>query len=313
VAVGYASHTFGSLAGNTRYYAWVTADCGSDVSMEATISFVTNPDCGGATHSDEADSMSLYITSDNGLTHGYIRTQSTHAYAYRAFDMTSTQYHISYDWLARGERGYDFMRVFLVPSVTSFTPGYNPLGTFATTSFGSTVPTGWIALDNASALAGVETWQHFDTDFEIPTPGEYYLLFYWLNDGSGGTQPPAAVDNISIVQRGCPTISSLAEQQLTSTSVTLTAIFDANVGIVTPAGDNIHLGLYPNLASNTVTITCGQPATVVLVDMYGREALRCSVEPSLPTTLSVNHLLSGVYFVRLADTPNGPVRKLIIQ
>ncbi len=45
----------------------------------------------------------------------------------------------------------------------------------------------------------------------------------------------------------------------------------------------------------------------------GREVLRCSVGPSLPTTLSVNHLLSGVYFVRLADTPNGPVRKLIIQ
>lgn len=45
----------------------------------------------------------------------------------------------------------------------------------------------------------------------------------------------------------------------------------------------------------------------------GREVLRCSVEPSLPTTLSVNHLLSGVYFVCLADTPNGPVRKLIIQ
>ena len=405
---------------------------------------------GSATHADEADSMSLYISSDNGLTHGYIRTQSAHAYAYRAFDMTSTQYHISYDWLARGERGYDFLRVFLVPSGTSFTPGYNPLGTAATTSFGSTVPTGWIALDSASALVGVETWQHFDTDFEIPTPGEYYLLFYWLNDGSGGTQPPAAVDNISIVQRGCPTISSLAEQQLTSTSVTLTwqsvpaalgylveygpsgfeygagiadtvynnhytasglqpattydfyvvalcgpnwysdsvsslmgittpetpyytvtlrpnneaygqvagggtyaegsiitlsatpadgyhfvmwdddntdnprlytvvadvtltAIFDANVGIVTPAGDNIHLGLYPNPASNTVTITCGQPATVMLVDMYGREVLRCSVEPSLPTTLSVSHLLSGVYFVRLADTPNGPVRKLIIQ
>jgi hypothetical protein len=52
---------------------------------------------------------------------------------------------------------------------------------------------------------------------------------------------------------------------------------------------------------------------VVLVDMYGSEVLRCLVETSLPTTLSVSHLLSGVYFVRLADTPNGPVRKLIIQ
>lgn len=167
------------------------------------------------------DSLSLYVSNNEGSTHQYNRGQITHAYAYRAFEMTHTSYHIHYNWLAKGEGSYDFMRVFLVPAGTLFNPGYNPSGTTTTSSYFNTTPQGWIALDNGSGLSNVTEWQSFDSDFEIPEHGEYYLLFYWLNDGSGGAQPPAAVDNISVSLRGCPTVEGLTVERVTTSSITL--------------------------------------------------------------------------------------------
>ena len=110
----------------------------------------------------------------------------------------------------------------MVPASENFTPGYNPIGTTATSSLYQSSPAGWIALDGGHGLWNETDWQTFDIDFAVPEPGEYYLLFYWLNDGMGGTQPPAAVDNISIALRGCPMAEDLGQNEITQTTVTLT-------------------------------------------------------------------------------------------
>ena len=182
----------------------------------------TNRWCvGTAVHADGSDSAALYISDAHGQSHTYNRSQVTHAYAYRAFEMTHTSYRIHYDWMARGESGYDFLRVFLVPGRFNFVSGRNPAGTTTTGVYNNTTPQGWIALDGNTGLSNQTEWQHVEMDFEIPAPGDYYLLFYWLNDGSGGTQPPAAVDNIGIELRGCPTAANLASTGATSSSVAI--------------------------------------------------------------------------------------------
>jgi hypothetical protein len=106
-----------------------------------------------------------------------------------------------------------------VPASVTFTPGRNPSGATNTNPYGSATPDGWIPLDGGHRLSNATTWQLVDTLFEIPAVGEYHLLFYWLNDASGGTQPPAAVDNISISPSGCPAVENLAAA--TTTSITL--------------------------------------------------------------------------------------------
>ena len=182
----------------------------------------TNRWCvGSAVYSDGDDGVALYISDSNGATHSYSRNQATHAYAYRAFAMEHTSYRIHYDWMAGGERNYDFLRVFLVPAGVNFVPGRNPSGTTTTMAYSSATPSGWLALDGGNGLSNETEWQSMDIDFEIPTPGDYYLLFYWLNDGSGGTQPPAAVDNIRIELRGCPKADSLVVEDVAATSITL--------------------------------------------------------------------------------------------
>ena len=176
---------------------------------------------GSAVHATGDDSLAMYVSNDGGASHNYLRTQTTHIYAYRTLQMTHTSYHISYDWIAKGEGIYDFMRVFLVPSSVTFTPGCNPSGTTTTNSYATEIPQGWIALDGGSRRNNVTSWQTFETDFDIPVSGNYYLLFYWLNDASGGTQPPAAVDNISITLRGCPVAEGLELTGATTNTLTV--------------------------------------------------------------------------------------------
>lgn len=248
------SITLGGLLPATSYDIWVTGLCGTTVSTSTSYRFSTlrglpvtsfpylntfadstenyawelengeqtnRWSFGTATHSTGDNVSALYISTDNGSTHSYDQHQITHSYAYRPFRMTHTSYRIQYDWYAEGETGYDFLRVFLVPASVTFTPGTNPSGTQLTTTFSTAVPEGWIALDGGQALARSNTWQTYQADFEIPQAGDYNLLFYWLNDGSGGTQPPAAVDNISVSLTGCPKVERLRFSDSTSSSITI--------------------------------------------------------------------------------------------
>ena len=59
-------------------------------------------------------------------------------------------------------------------------------------------PTDWIDLNTKpdSALCNKTEWNTIDSSgLRVTQDGDYYLTFFWKNDGSGGDQPPAAVDN----------------------------------------------------------------------------------------------------------------------
>ena len=180
---------------------------------------------GSAIYADTNDHLSLYVSNDNGITNAYSFDQTSNVYARRALHMTRTSYHIRYSWRTRGQPGWDFLRVFLIPSTVELTPGLSPGGNLYIHDFYSTTPEGWIPLDGGQGITYTRLqyfwWRDKEFDFEIPEPGEYDLVFYWANDNSIGNQPPAAIDNILITQRGCPAASNLRLADTTSTTVTL--------------------------------------------------------------------------------------------
>ncbi|MBP5527888.1 MAG: fibronectin type III domain-containing protein [Bacteroidales bacterium] len=148
---------------------------------------------------------SIYISNDNGATNSYTITRTAEArpscavYATKLFLLGAGSYSFSYDWRATGELNFDFLRVFLAP----------PSDTLSDASRLRTTPAGWIQLDNGEdeyrfiGMAGVTSWHTFSIPVDIADSGVYRMVFYWQNDNMDGSNPPAAVDNVSIVKTTC--------------------------------------------------------------------------------------------------------------
>jgi len=253
------SVTLTGLLPSTTYHVYVTAQCNAQQNATTRHSFTTlhgNPvssipyfcdfsdsvensewellngdmanqwHIGSSVHTPSGDNMSLYISNTNGTTHNYDNRQMAHVYAYRVFNLDASTYHIHYNWLLIGERNWDYLRVFMVPINNELTPGMNPYGTNTTSTMRTGSPEGWIALDGDKQLYTIQNrptliWQTYDSVFTITNPGQYYLLFYWLNDNSLGNQPPAVVDNISISHDGCTPVENVEVTGVTSTSISL--------------------------------------------------------------------------------------------
>ena len=151
---------------------------------------------------------SLYISNTLGATNDYAKNVVSYAYASTIVDFGTgaAEYNLSFDWRARGESAsYDYMKVFLLP-------------------IDQAIPTtGW---PNSQALGTYNqqsTWQHTNI---ILQASEYEntvkkLVFVWWNDGGGGTDPSAAVDNIQIVPMTCATPSNLVVSLVDQTSATI--------------------------------------------------------------------------------------------
>ena len=140
---------------------------------------------------------SAFISNDAGVTHAFTNNAPTVVHFYRDVTIPAgeTSVTLSFNWLANGEFSfYDALMVSVAP--TTFTP------TAATTSLGT------------AFLAGVTEIGRFWTQITPQTvtvsipqsalnncsaPVTIRIIFSWKNDSSGGTNPPAVVDNISLV------------------------------------------------------------------------------------------------------------------
>ncbi|GAB2854238.1 beta strand repeat-containing protein [Hymenobacter ruber] len=138
---------------------------------------------------------SAYISNDAGVSNAYTITSSSFVHMYRDVTVAAGQGNIqlSFDWKAAGESTYDYILVQVAP--TSFTP---VAGTALSTT-GVTV----LAQINLQTTFGRTTLQ---------LPGSLAgstqrLIFSWRNDGTGGAQPPATIDNISVTSRVAVPIS----------------------------------------------------------------------------------------------------------
>ncbi len=123
-------------------------------------------------------------TASTNNTYTITSTSTVHLYRDFTFPAGQTQITLTFDYKAQGESIYDYMSVYLVPTATNPTAGtvlaagrigltyYNLVG--SCTNYSITIP--------ASAAGTTQR-----------------LVFSWINDNSVGTNPPATLDNVTII------------------------------------------------------------------------------------------------------------------
>ena len=141
----------------------------------------------------------MYISDNNGASNSYTISSSTVAFAYvDVMAGAPGDYSYTFDWKCYGESSLDYIRAVLAPASQSFTPGTLPSGLSSTGT-----PAGWISLDGGSYLNQNGSWQTRTGNVSIPSAGVYHLLFVFRCDGSVGTMPPAAIDNVALSRLSC--------------------------------------------------------------------------------------------------------------
>ena len=164
---------------------------------------------GTAAHNGEG-SHALYISNDNGASNAYSHS-ATAVYAVKSFQFEEGFYTFKYDWKANGESNYDLLCVALVPD--SIEIAASSTGQFS-------LPTGWTKLHEANKLNLSSTWNTETFGMNVDA-GLYNVVLLWRNDGSGGSQTPAAVDNFSIKKITCKEVSEFTVSNITATSATI--------------------------------------------------------------------------------------------
>lgn len=151
---------------------------------------ITNSDLNGSI----PGSGSMYISNNQGTTNSYDNTIASNVYFSRfiQFD-NSAEFKLTFDWKCIAEGNSDYLKVFLLPTTYELSNHIIPT-------------TGEIT----DRLSGSNAWTREEVVLSNEyANGAYNLVFFWRNDNSVGTNPPAAVDNISIEAVPCARINDV--------------------------------------------------------------------------------------------------------
>ncbi|MDR1006842.1 MAG: fibronectin type III domain-containing protein, partial [Bacteroidales bacterium] len=195
---------------------------------------------------------SMYISNDNGVTNSYTVSTLTYAYAYAIIDFGQyAGYNFTFDWKAQGESSsYDYLNVYMLPTNAEMPSDGFPSSQYAI----------------ATNLNLQSTWQH--ASFMLD-PSEYSnqvkkLVFVWYNDVSVGTQPAAAIDNISIIGSDCGFITGLNVGNITVNTANVT-FSDSN--------PNATQWEYVYGEANTITDPSAETPTQIMEDTIALSGL----------------------------------------
>jgi hypothetical protein len=153
------------------------------------------------------DNHALYISNDGGTTNAYTITETSSVWAYRdiLFENGHSEYQLSFDYKGVGQNNNDYMKVFVGgPAVPS----------------GNATPAGAVQL--GTTLYSVNDWAHYTYTLDSSYTGIQRIYFLWVNNNSVGVQPPAAIDNLSVIGTNCSIPSGLSIADMTGQTVTLT-------------------------------------------------------------------------------------------
>jgi uncharacterized protein YjdB len=142
----------------------------------------------------------VYV-SGNGSNYNYNLNNAHACHFYRdvVIPAGATAITLSFQWMGKGETSWDNM--FVYTAATSVVPVINAPVSPATSIPGATIV--WSQPNNTQA-------SYTSATVVLPNTlagSTVRLIFTWINDGSGGTNPPAAVDNISLVYTAGPNCS----------------------------------------------------------------------------------------------------------
>ena len=166
-----------------------------------------------------------YISNDAaGATWNYSNTAASRSHIYRdvVFPAGETSITLSFDWRGNGNDGnWDNLQVYLVPT-TSLPTTASPTGTSTSPSW---LSGGFFLLERSGTSVPTTTTK---VTFTLTAAQATYaagntrrLVFTWKNDGTGGSQPPAAIDNISLTSTCSAPLTSTTATAVTNNSATL--------------------------------------------------------------------------------------------
>lgn len=212
---------------------------------------------------------SIYITNDGGTTNAYTNDHRLVVYAAKYLHFAKGKYTFSFDWKCVGEEYWDYLQVGLVPGSEAIIAD----------SVGSSTPSGWVRLHDQEKLNGSDTWQTTpDKTITIATAGNYLVVLRWQQDYEGGTNPPAAVDNIRITRMYCENdVTGLAASHFTTTTATLN--WDNESGV---SGWQVAYSTNSNFPAEETTIVDVTENTLDLTDLlvgtayYAKVRTHCS-------------------------------------
>ena len=139
----------------------------------------------------EGGTSSMYVSDDSGTTNTYTNNDATIAHVSHVFvtpsDITAGV-SLDFSWKCQGQSSYDFLSVFVVPVTTVPVGGTENLSTYN-------------IIGTSGKYNQSGSWNNESVDISslVLASTAYRIVFQWKNDGSGGAQPPAGIDNISIV------------------------------------------------------------------------------------------------------------------
>ena len=175
----------------------------------------------GSFTSPAGHSGSLFISSDGGTTAGYNINAGSVVVAEKLFQTgTSDSLTISFDLTIGGESMWDYLKVYWVNADTVYTAAAGTMPYYGSQNYTSNV-----IMSNATnaynrfvnKLTGTQTMSV--TIANEPNTLKK-LVFVWRNDNSGGTQPGAIIDNLSVAEP-CDAPTALAVSNITETSAEL--------------------------------------------------------------------------------------------
>ncbi|WP_370897681.1 fibronectin type III domain-containing protein [Chryseobacterium gossypii] len=159
-------------------------------------------------------SGSIYISNDNGTSNAYTNNMNSVVQAYRdiAIPAGTTNAVLSFDWKSYGnDSGYDYFRVWLVP------------GTYTPTA-GTQIAAGGGRIQLGGNYEMQNSWQTYSNptlDLSSFAGSTMRLVFEWRNDGTTGSNPPAAVDNVNMFIPTCLVPSAPNVSNVTPNGATL--------------------------------------------------------------------------------------------
>ena len=263
-----------------------------------------------------------YVSNDRGatpppFTYSLGAARETHFYRNIAIPATETNIQLSFSWIGQGESSFDKMRVWIVP--TTFTPTY---GTAITAT--GVAPTGRVQV-GATDYSSQGTWT--TTSFNLPAiyaGTTVRLVFEWTNDGSFGTQPPAAIDNISLtsqipvppVNNECLTATGLTVNGTatctTSTSGNTNFATPSQVGCSGTADDDVWYSFVATSTYHTITVTPTTLSDAVFQVFSGAcgsltslDCINATTGSSIETTTLTGLTIGQTYRVRVYSNANG--------
>ena len=332
----HVTDTFAVITGldsATTYHAYVYPDCGTEIvyrhitfttlaASPATVPYSCDFEAAGANGWDlvnggqvnhwmigndvnNGGSRSLYITNDDS-SYAYTITSMSYVFATRTFNLNAGSYICSYDWKAQGESSYDFIRAALVPANTVLSAG-----DYSGFDNATGMPANAIALDGAYRMNLNSTWQNHVEEFDVATPGLYKIVFLWRNDGSGGTQPPAAIDNVMLITNTCPRVEDVTAN-MTDNSISLTwtaggseTSWQVTIGTTSTVVNTPAYTANGLTASTDYTISIRPICAVGDTGLAYTETFHTPCQAvSLPFSEDFDNITTGTATSNLTDVPN---------